>query len=294
LLIGGLFLASYTAGIALLVGILLALWLRFIFLLDVLRLGRWLRIILLFVTLVLLGFFCLRSIPLLLNFPIPRTEPPEAQGGDRYTIKEYQATIKQLPSTNDFVITETGMVSSRSTDQRLRFSLPERTVSSTGRGFLVREVNVTPFDNATADFVLLPLSDGTTALAECCLEAKAAVELLDFPTGSFHAAKDTDVEKLPYVGTETITWNVPNLARGITFAYIPSPFHYLRFLLAPFYGLASLGDWVWAIIGVVGATIIMPVVESSLSDYIKEKVKAWLKRDGQKKPAEQKPDRSSK
>ena len=64
------------------------------------------------------------------------------------------------------------------------------------------------------------------------------------------------ISSSPYLDTETVTWTVENLDGDIVFAYIPSPFHYLRPLLAPFISLATLSQWLFGLIGVVAGGLI--------------------------------------
>jgi hypothetical protein len=104
------------------------------------------------------------------------------------------------------------------------------------------------------------------------------------PQGSFLAARDaTDIQKHPYVGTETVTWSVLNLEDELTFAFIPPPFQYVRPIIQPLIGASTLNQWVLGIMGLIGALVISPIVKPVILSTAQKRFAAWLeKRSGEK------------
>jgi hypothetical protein len=128
------------------------------------------------------------------------------------------------------------------------------TVRITSRGWLLREAVVSPLSDVT---LALPGGLEATPYFLVPADVRLNVKLQGFPKGSFYAARDaTSIASAPYLDTETVIWTVGNLQDDIVFAYIPSPFHYLRPLLAPFVSLATLSQWLFGLIGVVAGGLI--------------------------------------
>lgn len=160
----------------------------------------------------------------------------------------------------------------------LSMRLPEREVTSAPRGFLLREIAIEPLGGSPYDDLDLPLPDGGSVGARLCSPiscVSATVRLEDFPARSFFAARgvsEDQVEVVPYVNTETITWTTSDLSGGIAFAYIPPPFQLLRPLLAPLVGASRASEWLVGLVGMVGAVLAGPFIRPVLEDLIEDKV----------------------
>ncbi len=166
--------------------------------------------------------------------------------------------------------------------QGMRF--PEREVASERRGFLLREVTIEPLGVGVFSPVSLSLPDGSVEQARLCSPRAcppAHVRLEDFPQNAFFAARGVpEVEIVPYINTEIVTWTVDDvtlLAQGVTFAYVPPPFQYLRPFLVPLIGASQFGEWLVGLVGLVGgvvaAPVLMPVLENLVVDRIFEGIK---------------------
>jgi hypothetical protein len=166
--------------------------------------------------------------------------------------------------------------------QGMRF--PEREVPSERRGFLLREVTIEPLGVGVFGPVSLTLPDGSVEQARLCSSRAcppAHVRLEDFPQNAFFAARGVpEVEIVPYINTEIVTWTVDDvalLAQGVTFAYVPPPFQYLRPFLVPLIGASQFGEWLVGLVGLVGgvvaAPVLMPVLENLVIDRIFEGIK---------------------
>jgi len=157
-------------------------------------------------------------------------------------VEEYQVEIEQLDA-QEFNVKEEAF-----TDSDELIDSQEREVESTSSGLILRELHITPSE---------PL-----CISRC---PKSMVVLLDFPIGSFYQAKEVgNIEKESYVGTETIRWSVRDLDRGITFAYIPAPYHHLRPFLIPFIEFASFSSWLIGFGGFMMALFINPMIKPLL------------------------------
>jgi hypothetical protein len=161
---------------------------------------------------------------------------------------------------------------------------PEREVASERRGFLLREVTVEPLGVGVFSPVSLTLPDGSVEQARLCSSRAcppAHVRLEDFPQNAFFAARGVpEVEIVPYINTEIVTWtedDVTLLSQGVTFAYVPPPFQYLRPFLVPLIGASQFGEWLVGLVGLVGgvvaAPVLMPVLENLVMDRIFEGIK---------------------
>lgn len=172
-------------------------------------------------------------------------------------------------------------------------TVPDRLVTSETRGFLLREVTVRPLDAGAYDLMTFPLPSGGEARAPLCTYLRcpvSTVRLEDFPHNAFVAARGVKtVETAPYLDTEIVTWTPTNLPEGITFAYIPAPFHHLRGVLMPLIGASSMDDWVIGLIAMIGsliaAPLIVPLLEKILEEIVGEWVKELLKRRKKPSPA---------
>lgn len=201
--------------------------------------------------------------------PVGGAAPPEVPQRE-LDITEYRATIRRDEAQGDgeIVLTEEVIyqVHENGTliyaDQLL--ALPPRPLASEPRGFLLREVSFEPLEVGPYERVSLVLPDGTEMRAALCTFRScppARVELQDFPENAFFGARGvTMVESMPYLRTETITWTPADLSDGITFAYVPAPYHYLRPVLVPFIGASTLDDWMVSVIALLGTLVAAPLV----------------------------------
>lgn len=160
-------------------------------------------------------------------------------------------------------------------------TLPERVVASETRGFLLREVTIMPLDAGAYDLMAFPLPEGGEARAPLCTYLRcpiSTVRLEDFPQNAFVAARGVKtVESAPYLDTEIVTWTPTNLPDGITFAYIPAPFHHLRGVLMPLVGATSLDDWMIGLLAMIGSLIAAPLIVPILENVLEEVVGEWIK-----------------
>ena len=151
-----------------------------------------------------------------------------------------------------------------SIDNQVGFQLPERKAIIENRGFILKEVVVPP------------------PAIYCDYLDNTLVELDDFPINTFYAAHYArDIQKYPYIDTETITWNSGDLE--VRFGFIPPPFQFFQPLLNPLIGASSLNQWVVGIIGVIGAVIFTPIIKPVLTDTAQKALKTKIN-DAEKLP----------
>lgn len=142
-------------------------------------------------------------------------------------------------------------------DDQAGFQLPEKTATIEQKGILLKEVN---FQSS-----ILCSND-------------TFVVLSDFPSGSFFAAHYAqDLQKYPYVDSETITWN--SSYKNVRFSYVLPPFHVIRPILNPLMGVSSTNQWFMGFIGIIGTAILVPIFKPVLTEIVQESVK---KRIGKK------------
>ena len=242
-------------------------------------------------TLVLLSVSVLATLTLLPGAPFP----PLIDG---YHLKIDGSTT----ASGAFTITEAVDINqewvarSAKTDIPPAVELPPRQVTSANAGFLAKEVRIDPLQADASGDVSITLPDGRILTGRLCSSCEStAIELQDVPQGSFLAARDADnVEKHPYVGTETVTWSVLDLREGIRFAYVPPPYQYLRPLLQPLIGASTLNQWVLGLAGLIGTLVVSPIVKPMLLTALQKKIEEWLaklfgKKDKKDDPSKKQP-----
>ncbi|NLH06093.1 MAG: hypothetical protein GX484_00650 [Chloroflexi bacterium] len=192
----------------------------------------------------------------------------------------YRVSARPAPSGDTLLVNEVVIYDVRRGSEVLYgdqvMTIPEREVASRPRGFLLREVTIEPLGTGATASIPLELDDGTQVEMRLCRVFScppSEVEIQDFPQNAFYAAQNVaEVRSTPYVRTETVTWTTDDLDDGITFAYIPSPYHRLRPVLSPFLGAASLGDWLLGLVAMVGsiltAPLVGPLLEHLLDEYV--------------------------
>lgn len=281
LLLGWLFLINYWALLALLVGILLAWPARMVFLalreeLRRRKLPWWTWVI--FVPVVVLVLGCL-MLGLLFILTLSGAGGP---GEIEIEVKTVQVTIEPVDASLETFWLEEELLldldplrSQLHADVQPQQRLPRQQVAAAKQGWLLREVQV-----EVPPSVTLPLAGG--ALTDTLLiysDVRAIVELHDMPLNSFYAARDArGVETYPYLDVETIAWEAPSLDRGISFAYVQPPYQRFRTVLKPFLGASSLGEWLFALVGLVGSAVVLPIVKDVLFGVAGDKVKGWLQK----------------
>lgn len=154
--------------------------------------------------------------------------------------------------------------------------LPARQATAESKGFLLREVVIYP-----SDPVYLRTETGGEAEVNLCLAScpPTTVELRDVPENAFYAAREAaEVEHVPYVGTETVSWSTRRLDRGLAFTYIPSPFHALRGVFGPLLGASSMSEWAAGLFGMISAMFAIPLLKPLVVDIAEDKASERIKR----------------
>lgn len=197
-------------------------------------------------------------------------------------VAEYHIAIKPVDSTlKNLKIEEEGIL-----DGEMKL-LSERQISGTSRGFLLREVRITPLEADASGYVNLILPDGSSLRGPLCGSwcPQSTVELRDFPKNSFFDAKNAEQVGEPdtYVEVETIILSIRDLEQGIVFAYIPPPYHYFRPMLAPFVGLSSFGEIAIVIFSLTGTIILVPIVQPIIYNLAKSRLQSWFKKESKEK-----------
>jgi hypothetical protein len=140
-------------------------------------------------------------------------------------------------------------------NNQTEFQLPERTATIENRGFLLKEVAFSPPIPCNGYY-----------------ESQTSVKLVDFPLNSFYAAHDVQgLQRLPYLNTETITWNSDNL--DVKFGYIPPPYQFLQTLLRPLIGASLLNQWLIGIIGIIGTFVFVPFISPVFTEIAQSAIK---------------------
>lgn len=300
--VAGFISTSYLASLALLLGITLA-WPVKVFFSRMYAWGRqrnlkWLPLLLRAIVPIILLVTCMLLFPNYLMFNIfPGV------------VAEYRATIEPIDQAFDvFKISEDVAFAEGNTlpfysspDSTVFIKLGEWQVASHSRGFLLREVHFMPLQADASGHVDYTLPNGTkvsgrlcSLVFNCCptyglfdqysMCPESKAEVRDLPSNSFFAAKDaTDIQAQKYIDTETVSWSVTDLERGITFAYIPPPYHYLRPLLLPFIGASYLSQWVIGLFGFAATFLLLPVLRPILPDMAKGKLKDWFDKASKRK-----------
>jgi hypothetical protein len=172
-----------------------------------------------------------------------------------------------------FTIKETVVINpdwisfNHATDLPQSVDLPERKVKSTSIGLLSRQVKIMPDQVGPSGEAAITLPDGRILRGGICSLTcgKIAIILHDVPAGSFLAARDADnIQKAPYINTETVTWSVLDPDQGITFAFVPPPFNIVRPVIEPLLGVSSLSQWLLGILGLISTLLLTPFMKPVL------------------------------
>jgi hypothetical protein len=198
------------------------------------------------------------------------------------TVRAYSATIRPGASGVFTVIedadAELDGFTVVTTTQALRTprTRTSRAVASTGKGWLLREVSFVPL--AGVEF---PLPDGERIQPLFLPDegAKLTAQVQDLPAGSLYAIRRAQATSASaYLDTETTVWTIPDLQESITFAYLPSPWHILKPLIAPFLTLPSLARWLVGIVCMIGGTLFGAFAQPALVRLVRERLAPGLMR----------------
>jgi hypothetical protein len=283
----GLLIANYRAALALIAGVALAFvvhqaWTRFA--------GRTRLLVLSVIAVLVIGAACL-----LINMSFQLTMQGAAGGSDKPPegvasfpeIRIYRITIEPADTPDTFNVTEsivydvvTPTREVVATNQVMLF--PPRPITSESKGFLLREVVIQPWGASANKLIDIAMPDGSIQIARLCTPASCAlseIEIRGFPEGAFYEARETsDIERIPYVGDETITWSTRRIQRGIAFTYVPAPFQAVRGIVAPLLGASNLSEWAAGLFGMVASAAAIPLLKPLVVDIAEDKASARVKK----------------
>lgn len=288
LLLIGLFITNYTAALALLIGIGIAMllttivrWMRERIASRRLILGLAAGLGLLLCAVIGLAILLSGEIGATGANPEPSEEDPDAAAPQaKPLIRAYRIYVSPAEERGVFNVQEEvvydmvveGQV--MSSDQVML--LPTRQVTAESKGFLLSEVVIYP-----SNPVYVRTETGGESATRLCLAScpPTTVELRDFPENAFYAARESaEVERAPYVGTETVSWSTRRLDRGLAFTYIPSPFQALRGLIGPLLGASSISEWAAGLLGMISAMFAIPLLKPLVVDIAEDKASERIKR----------------
>jgi hypothetical protein len=222
----------------------------------------WLPVI---VTLSLVGC-ALYLVVLLPLFLTPDPPPP--------LIQQYHMTIDQANwRTGDFTIKETVGINPEWVSYRhvaevpASIDLPERNVTSTRIGLLVREIRIMPDQADLSGEAVITLPDGRILKGGLCSLSCGTIniEIPDAPAGSFLAAKGAKaMQELRLSDRDAISWSGTSLDQGITFVFVPPPYNIVQPILQPVVGLSALDPWLLGIFGLLSTLLIAAIWKSEL------------------------------
>jgi hypothetical protein len=280
ILIVTLLAVSYTTTLYVLLGTLATLLLVFI-VPYILRLGAqrfvilgiWIASLLCIVTL-MFGLFLQPAY-------LIRCTPGEKR---EIELTEYQAVIKPIEfSSGSFGISEKVTydvksvvckqdytVSKSVVEKDVVLSLPEKQITSTARGFLIRELRI------------VPLANSPLGVTNCCAKLPT-IELRDFPRDSFYEAYDVQkMESSHYLDTEIIRWHYNYLDKEIIFAYIAPPFYVFRTLLMPLIGVTYQNQWMIALSSLIASAVVTAILKPLFIESAKNRLKSSFEKNSGK------------
>lgn len=267
----GIALSNYSAGIYLAVGVAALIVIGSIF-----YFGGWkgLLIFIGIVGCVAVGFFGLT----MYDQRLMGTSASACQEGDVRSTREitgYSAVIEpvdfkvgsfQIAEHLTYEEREETCVSyqwvSKVVQENLETDLTGRTIQSVKSGTFIHEVTIPVRPEGF----------------ECCPDS-ANIEIKNIPFNSFYDAQYADdLKEDEYLGKISVTWRTTRLGEGIRFAYLPSPFNSLRVVVAPLIELSKNDNWVLSGIGFGFSGIVLAVMKDTVTDFLKGKVKQVFKR----------------
>lgn len=276
---------SYSASLYLIFGMIIAWFLYFISkgVILLFKKLKWPYPILIST---ILGFMFCGFLLYLLPHVSYMTNPPPPPALIPPIVEKYKVSVEMLAG-DTFKLQESvvpGMFYREAPDDWI--SLPSREIASHNIGFLLREIYIAPLDMDQKQDVKITLPDGKTYGGEFCGDTcpQVTVELVDFPKDAFFEAKTAEnIERFPYIDTETITWSVRLPNKGIAMAYIRPPFQLLHSILTPFLGISSFSQWTVAMIGLFISIIFIPIVLPVFNDMAQDRLKTYLEKRSRKK-----------
>jgi hypothetical protein len=232
----------------------------------------------------LIFFAALLSLPAIRGAVTPGSLPYVPGAATVLGVQSYRATIEPVDSNlRKFTIQEQFLLEpSVVASVHLTTTVVGTTRSLTGHalGFLVEEAEFLPSGIAATHDVTIPLPYGYGLLRLACTFdcPKSEIEVRNLPKGSFYLAYfASELQTYPYVNVESIKWSMNDVREGVRFAYVQPPYQELRPILQPFFGLATLGQWLLAILGLAAGLVTVYVVRP-LSDLAKTGVTSLLAR----------------
>jgi hypothetical protein len=279
---------NYRAALALMVGVALAfavrwIWTRFA--------GRTRLLVLGIGAVILIGAACLLITTggfTLVGFSAANGSDGPPEGVPSFPeIRFYRVTIEPANTPNTFTVNEsivfdvvTPTREVIAANQVMPF--PPREINSENKGFLLREVVIQPWGVNAAEPVAIAMPDGSTQLAVLCTSASCAlseIEVRGFPEGAFYAARETsEIERIPYIGDETVTWSTRRIRSGIAFSYVPAPFNAVAGIARPLLGASNLSEWAAGLFGMVASVLAIPLLKPLVVDIAEDKASARLKK----------------
>jgi hypothetical protein len=197
-------------------------------------------------------------------------------------IKAYHADIEPLgPSLETFTIRETAISSPAADSPEEKSSVVEKQVGSARRGFLLREVVLTPLDADAGGRIHLRFADGSSLETRFCglLCPESSATLHDLPRNAFYDAKDATVtSRDAYIDVETITLSIRDPRRGIVFAYLPPPYHHIAPILRPFLGASVMGKTALAFSGFIAVVVAVPILRPNRFGGVKDALLSWFRK----------------
>lgn len=279
----GLLATNYLAGLVFL-GSIAAAWLFYLFAASIIdrfkRSGVFGRVV---IVILLLAFGC--------GLPLALLAFLNLYSGQYYftsstSISIYQYHV-QVGMVDNVTLELREQIVTGSGDEPV--DLPPRVVTSRPAGFLLNEVTIAPLGMDANGSFSVRLPDGGELEGMFCesgLCPTVDVELLDFPRDSFYAAKmAANLERFPYLDKETVRWTVVDPRKGITLAYIRPPFNRFLFLLKPFIGASTFGEWSVAALGFFVSSVVIPIVKPVFTNLAQERIKNLWKGFPRKKKA---------
>src|SRR5262249_14289334 len=150
---------------------------------------------------------------------------------------------------------------------------PPRRVTSVGKGFLVRELRVSPLDPSSPEYQEVKLPGGMGLSSLDFRWTPAAVSIHNLPNGSFLNPAYREAKVIPLEGEEVVDWSVQRLnpSAGFSFTYVPARYRPYRSLLSPLIGLASGHDWLLFFVSLlVSGSVYKFVIEPTIGKVGKD------------------------
>lgn len=246
---------NYTAILPSILGVVLAFLTKnnFLFLIKKIQhirkkiFQKWVLLLIFFVSsiaLILRFFFSPGGIIVTNSLDYPIIESYKTTLFPLYNLKEFQ--LREEIKLNQYLLEDIFPLDKKKLSTLSKQQL-NRQIISMNKGLILKEVYIKPLDIDTNGYFNLKLVNSNHLIDQICKDIcpKSRVELVNFPIGSFYEAQGgEDLKFSPYLDTETVSWSISNLERGIRFAYISPPYHHFRSFFNPFLKFASANKWI--------------------------------------------------